>query len=183
MKKSLCALTLVSSLFGAAGTHAADFTVTSTDFAPNGTLVQKQFANAFGCAGGNVSPQIAWKNAPAGTKSFAISMFDPDVPTGSGWWHWVVINIPTSVSELPLGAGSEGGKMPEESIVTNNDAGQRGYLGACPPAGQTHRYVITVKALGVEKLDLPANASGALVGLMTNMNKLGEATVTVKGRR
>ncbi|XBQ14661.1 MAG: YbhB/YbcL family Raf kinase inhibitor-like protein [Nitratireductor rhodophyticola] len=126
---------------------------------------------------------MSWENAPEGTQSFAVSMYDPDAPTGSGWWHWVAINVPASVTKLEQGAGSQEGKLPAGAIMTNNDAGMPGYLGACPPEGQTHRSVITVKALSVEKLELPANASGALVGFMTNMNKIGEATVTYEAGR
>jgi Raf kinase inhibitor-like YbhB/YbcL family protein len=183
MKKIMLALALTGSLFTTTGAQAAKFVVTSTDAAANGKLTQAQFANSFGCTGGNISPQISWKNAPKGTKSFAISMYDPDAPTGSGLWHWVAINIPASVSEIPQGAGSQGGKMPDGALTTNNDAGAAGFLGACPPEGQTHRYVITVKALSVEKLDLPANTSGAIVGFMTNSKKLGEATITFKAGR
>ncbi|MBG0511608.1 YbhB/YbcL family Raf kinase inhibitor-like protein [Agrobacterium sp. MOPV5] len=179
----MLALGLTGSLFTITGAQAAKFIVTSTETTVDGKLTQAQFANSFGCTGGNISPQISWKNAPKGTKSFAISMYDPDAPTGSGLWHWVVINIPASVSELPQGVGSQAGRMPEGVLTTNNDAGAAGFLGACPPEGQTHRYVITVKALSVEKLDLPANTSGAIVGFMTNAKKLGEATITFKARR
>jgi Raf kinase inhibitor-like YbhB/YbcL family protein len=174
-------LILAGSAFAAAGAYAADFTVTSSNV--KDTLGQAEFANSFGCSGGNLSPQLSWKNAPAETKSFAVSIFDPDAPTGSGWWHWIVANIPAKVTELPKGAGSQGGVMPEGSFTATNDAGTPGYIGACPPAGQIHRYVVTVKALKVEKLDLPPNASGALVGFMTNMNKIGEATIVFTAGR
>lgn len=181
MKHILRAFTLASAVLLTGTAYASSFTV-STPGASK-PLSQTHFANGFGCAGGNLSPEISWKNAPKGTKSFAVSMYDPDAPTGSGWWHWVAINIPASVSELAEGAGSSMDKMPVGSMMTGADVGQSVYFGACPPKGETHRYIITVKALGVEKLDLPANASGALAGFMTNMNKLDEATVTLKATR
>lgn len=183
MKHILRALSFSGALLAMGSAHAADFTVSSAAADAGMRLSEKYFANGFGCAGGNLSPQISWKNAPKGTKSFAISMYDPDAPTGSGWWHWVAINIPASVSELPEGAGSSIDKMPSGSTMTDTDVGQSAYFGACPPKGETHRYVITVKALSVEKLDLPANASGALAGFMTNANKLGEAKITFKAGR
>lgn len=183
MAQTLRALAFAGTLLTLGAAQAADFTLKSADAGADRTLAQPLYANAFGCSGGNVSPQISWENAPKGAKSFVVTMYDPDAPTGSGWWHWVAVNIPASVSGLPRGSGSESGKMPEGAMMTNNDAGQPAYLGACPPEGQTHRYVITVKALKVEKLDLPANATGAMVGLMSNMNSLGEATLTLKAGR
>ena len=175
------ALTFSTALLTVGTAYASDFTASSPG--ADKPFSETHFANGFGCTGGNLSPHISWKNAPKGTKSFAVSMYDPDAPTGSGWWHWVAINIPASVSELPEGAGSAMDKMPAGSIMTGTDVGQSAYFGACPPKGETHRYVITVKALGVEKLDLPSNASGALVGFMTNANKLGEAKITFKAGR
>ncbi len=183
MKHILRALGFSGAFLAMGSAYAADFTVSSATADASMRLSEKYFANGFGCAGGNLSPQISWKNAPKGTKSFAISMYDPDAPTGSGWWHWVAINIPASVSELPEGAGSSIDKMPSGSMMTGTDVGQSAYFGACPPIGETHRYVITVKALSVEKLDLPANASGALVGFMTNANTLGETKITFKAGR
>lgn len=162
--------------------QAAEFKVESASQL-DGRLPAAQFADSFGCHGGNQSPQVKWSGAPAGTKSFVVTLYDPDAPTGSGWWHWVVANIPASVSELPVGAGSAGGKMPAGAVAINNDAGQAGYLGACPPAGQDHRYVITVHALNVDKLDLPSNATPALVGFMSWANGLGKASMTLRGSR
>ncbi|MDH0127110.1 YbhB/YbcL family Raf kinase inhibitor-like protein [Brucella intermedia GD04153] len=181
MKHILRALTFNGALLAMGTAYATDFTVSSPG--ANRLLSETHFANGFGCAGDNLSPQISWKNAPKGTKSFAVSMYDPDAPTGSGWWHWVAINIPASISELPEGAGSNMDKMPAGSMMTGTDVCQSAYFGACPPKGETHRYVITVKALSVEKLDLPTDASGALAGFMTNASKLGEATITFKARR
>lgn len=142
------------------------------------TFAQTQVANTFGCSGGNVSPQLSWTGAPAGTKSFALTIYDPDAPTGSGWWHWVVVNIPASVTQLTSGASP--GKMPAGSLETRTDFGKSGYGGPCPPAGdKAHRYIFTVYALKVDKLDLDAQASGAMAGFMIRSNSLGSATFTV----
>jgi Raf kinase inhibitor-like YbhB/YbcL family protein len=159
-----------------------NFTVSSAD-AENGILPYRHFANMFGCSGDNLSPAISWQGAPEGTKSFVVTMYDPDAPTGSGWWHWVVIDIPATVTSLPRGAGSQGGSMPQGAVQTNTDMGAPGYGGACPPVGDTHRYVITVKALNVARLEIPPNATGALVGLLSNMYSLGQATLTLTGSR
>ena len=131
-----------------------------------------------GYTGGNRSPHLAWEGAPAGTKSFVVTLYDPDAPTGSGWWHWVVINIPASIKELPADAGS-GGHLPAGAVQTRTDFGAPGYGGAAPPAGRTHHYIFTVHALKVERLDLDAQASGALVGFMVFMNGIGKASLTV----
>ena len=140
------------------------------------TFAQTQVANTFGCSGGNVSPQIAWTGAPAGTKSFALTLYDRDAPTGSGWWHWVVVNIPTSVTQLASGASPS--EMPAGSLETRTDFGKPGYGGPCPPPGETHRYIFTIYALKVDKLDLDAQASGAMAGFMIRSNSLGSATLT-----
>ncbi|WP_349437889.1 YbhB/YbcL family Raf kinase inhibitor-like protein [Pararhizobium sp. A13] len=170
----------VSMVAGAA--FAADFTVTSSDFA-SGKVEQAQFWNAMGCTGGNISPEISWSNAPEGTKSFVVTLYDKDAPTGSGWWHWVVVNIPASATSLPAGAGSDAGKLPEGAIMTPTDTGAAGYGGACPPDGTEHDYTITVKALGVDKLPVPDDATPALVGFVSNMNTLAVATISAKGSR
>jgi len=161
---------------------AADFKVTTSD-AKDGRFGPAQFSGVFGCTGGNVSPQIAWSGAPEGTKSFFVSIYDKDAPTGSGWWHWVVANIPANVSELPQGAGNDAAKLPAGALQTPTDNGQAGYGGPCPPVGQTHDYVITVKALKVDKLPVPPNATGALAGLVSNMNSLAQTSITIKAGR
>lgn len=170
------------SVFLAGSVMAADFKVTISD-AKDGRFGQAQFANVFGCTGGNVSPQISWSGAPEGTKSFLVSMYDKDAPTGSGWWHWVVANIPATVTELPQGAGNDASKLPAGALQTPADNGKAGYGGPCPPVGQTHDYVITVKALKVDKLPVPPNATGAMTGLMSNMNSLTQASITIQAGR
>jgi len=130
----------------------------------------------FGCEGGNQSPQLSWSGAPKGTKSFALIAYDPDAPTGSGWWHWSVVNLPASATQLA--AGASGQAMPAGAREMRNDYGVAGFGGACPPPGAMHRYIFTIHALGVEKLDLPADASNALTGFMINANSLAHATIT-----
>lgn len=124
-----------------------------------------------------------WSGAPEGTKSFVVTLYDKDAPTGSGLWHWVVVDIPADATSLDEGAGNDGATLPHGARMTNTDMSVPGFLGACPPPGETHEYRITVKALKVEQLELPANASPALVGFMSNMNKLAEASVVAKGSR
>ena len=162
--------------------EAAAFTLTSSAFKNNAAIPEKYAFNQMGCTGQNVSPPLEWKNVPAGTKSLALMVHDPDAPTGSGWWHWVVYNIPASATELPEGAGTADGKgLPAGSAQGNTDFGSPGFGGACPPKGdKPHRYIFTVYALKTDKLDIPAGATAALVGFMINANKLGAASFTAK---
>jgi Raf kinase inhibitor-like YbhB/YbcL family protein len=131
----------------------------------------------FGCSGSNRSPQLAWSGAPAGTRSFAVTCYDPDAPTGSGFWHWVVVNIPPSVTELPLDAGNPAsGKMPSGALQLRNDVGTREHVGPCPPEGDhPHRYLFTVFAVGVEALQVNADTSAAVAGFMLHFNTLDKA--------
>lgn len=153
----------------------AAFTLTSAAFAPGGMLTNEQVYDGFGCTGGNVSPALAWSDAPAGTKSFALMVHDPDAPTGSGWWHWVVYNLPASAHSLPAGAGSADGKhLPAGATQGRTDFGTIGYGGACPPQGdKPHRYEFRLYALKVEKLEVPADATAALIGFMVRANAIG----------
>ena len=161
-----------------AGAGAANaMTVTSPDIKSGGKIANEQVFNGWDCTGKNVSPALAWSGAPKGTKSFAISMYDPDAPTGSGFWHWWVANIPASVTSLPKGAGSGTG-LPEGAVQPHNDFSLAGYGGPCPPKGKPHHYVITVYALKVDKLDVDANASAAVFGFNANANALAKATLT-----
>ena len=156
------------------------FALTSTDL-KNGAFADDQVLNTFGCSGNNVSPQLSWTNAPAGTKSFVLTMFDPDAPTGSGFWHWVVVNIPASTSALPNGASKDAAKLPVGSLETRTDLGAPGYGGPCPPArDKPHRYVFTLHALKVEKLDVDLQTSAALVGFNVHMEEIGRATLTAR---
>lgn len=161
----------------ASSAAAEDFRLSSTSVAEGAKLATAQVFEGFGCKGGNQSPNLTWSSAPVGTKSFAITVYDPDAPTGSGWWHWNVVNIPANVTELPADA-SEKGALPKGSMEIRNDYGAAGFGGACPPPGEMHRYVFTVHALGIEKLDLPKDASNALAGFMIRANSIGEARIT-----
>jgi len=131
----------------------------------------------FGCNGGNQSPQLAWSGAPEGTRSFALTCFDPDAPTGSGFWHWVVANIPASVTSLELDAGNPAsGRMPAGAVTVRNDAGTREFIGPCPPQGDhPHRYYFTIFAVGAEALSVNADTTPAVVGFQLHFNTLAKA--------
>ena len=158
------------------------FSVTSSDFKEGATWSSKQVYKGMGCTGENASPQLAWKGAPVGTKSFAVTVYDPDAPTGSGWWHWVVYNLPATTMTLPTGAGDPAKKLvPAPAMQARTDFGVPGFGGACPPPGdKPHSYVITVFALKVPKIDVPETASPAMIGFYLNANKLGTAKLTGK---
>ena len=159
--------------------HAeGSFQLSSPDIAEGHQLDQQFVLQGFGCDGGNTSPALAWRGAPEGTQSYVVTLYDPDAPTGSGWWHWVAFNIPAEVTSLKQGAGSEDGGMPDGAIQSRTDFGTPGFGGACPPEGTVHRYQFRVHALGVEKLDLDENASAALVGFMTRANAIDTAVLT-----
>ncbi|MEV9593383.1 YbhB/YbcL family Raf kinase inhibitor-like protein [Aliarcobacter butzleri] len=168
MKKVLLSLGLCASFL-----LANNFTLTSSDL--KGQLTKKQEFNGFGCTGENISPELSWKDAPKGTKSFAITVYDPDAPTGSGWWHWVAFDISKDKFTLPTGFGNSESKDVIQSIT---DYGKSGFVGACPPIGdKAHRYVFTVYALDIETLGLDKNASPALVGFYLNAHSLAKASL------
>ncbi|GBR01049.1 kinase inhibitor [Acetobacter oeni] len=154
------------------------FTLTSTAFVNGATLPPAQVYSGMGQTGGNLSPPLRWDGAPAGTRSFVVTLYDPDAPTGSGWWHWVVINIPADVASLPEGAGSGKAGLPDGALQIRTDFGVAGYGGAAPPPGRVHRYIFTVTALDVPKLEVPADASPALIGFMLNHHRLSSAQLT-----
>jgi Raf kinase inhibitor-like YbhB/YbcL family protein len=157
---------------------AGSFTLTSSDIANGKFMGKAQEFQGFGCSGGNQSPQLSWSGAPAGTAAFAILVHDPDAPTGSGWWHWQLVNIPKEVTTLAAGAAAPAG-----SQSMNNDYGAKGFGGACPPPKHgVHRYQFTVYALS-KALELPANASGALTGYMVKANSLGSSTIEALYKR
>jgi Raf kinase inhibitor-like YbhB/YbcL family protein len=157
-----------------AGTAA--FTLTSPDVAEGKTIAEAQVFNSFGCHGRNISPALSWSNAPAGTKSFALLVHDPDAPTGSGWWHWVVYDIPADVTSLAAGAGDpKKNLMPATAVQGRTDFGTSGYGGPCPPPGKPHHYYFRLYALKVAKLDVPADATAALIGFNVKANSLGKA--------
>ncbi len=173
---AVAVLLLASSAFAV----AADFTVASKDVAPGKPVAPEFIFSGFGCSGGNVSPQLQWSGAPAGTQSFALTIYDPDAPTGSGWWHWFVVNLPATTTSLAKGSGTaDGAKLPPGTQQIRTDFGARGYGGPCPPAGdKPHRYIVTVHALKVATLEIPADATAALAGFMVNANSIGKASFT-----
>jgi len=148
------------------------FSVYSNDFKNGASLTKSNEFNGFGCNGKNIAPKIKWKNSPAETKSFAFTIYDPDAPTGSGWWHFVSYNI--SAKEKSIYAN----RLPKGSIIVANDSGSKDYMGPCPPIGHgKHHYHFNVYALDVENLDIPANATAAFAGYMINQHKIASATM------
>lgn len=179
-KKSLIPLLCALGLGAGASLTVQALELSSTDIANGKTLDGAQVYQGFGCTGGNVSPALSWSNVPAGTKSFAITAYDPDAPTGSGWWHWTAYDLPASLRTLPAGAGKLGG-LPGGAKQGRNDYGSNDFGGACPPQGdKPHRYIFTVFALKVDRLEVPADASAALIGYMLNANKLATASLTAR---
>lgn len=155
----------------------AEMTLTSPDFVDGGTLPEAQVLNGFGCSGANVSPALAWTGAPEGTKSFLLTAYDPDAPTGSGWWHWTVANIPADVSSLAAGASPAA--LPDGAVEGRTDFGAPGFGGACPPQGVTpHRNVFTIYAMPEANLPLDGNASGAMFGFYAKGLSLAQAELT-----
>ena len=152
--------------------HADDFMLTSAAILEGGALDTAQVFQGFGCEGGNMAPDLAWSGVPEGTESFALTVYDPDAPTGSGWWHWFAFNIPADVTALAAGEA-----VPAGAVELKNDYGAVGFGGACPPPGEVHRYQFTVHALGTT-LELDESVSNALAGFMVNANSLASASIT-----
>ncbi|MBP7155897.1 MAG: YbhB/YbcL family Raf kinase inhibitor-like protein [Flavobacteriales bacterium] len=157
--------------------QSGTFTLHAPELGGQATL--QEVFNGMGCSGKNLSPALSWTNAPEGTKSFAITLYDPDAPTGSGWWHWVVFDIPATTKELPMGVGTpKQGVLPVGAVQSMTDFGAPGYGGPCPPIGHgLHTYTLTVHALDVEKLGLDQTATAPMVGFNLSMHTLGKATL------
>ena len=155
------------------------FEVTSADCSDGATLAAPQVSGVMGAGGEDRSPQLSWSGFPEGTQSFAVTVYDPDAPTTSGFWHWVVANIPASVTELPSGAGDKDSpQLPAGAVQFRNDAGFAGYIGAAPPSGHgVHRYFVAVHALDVADLGVPAEASPAFVGFNLFSHTLARAVL------
>ncbi|MCE1186176.1 MAG: YbhB/YbcL family Raf kinase inhibitor-like protein [Rhodocyclales bacterium] len=155
----------------------ADMQLQAPELSPGGRLPPAQVYQGFGCEGGNQSPALHWNGAPQGTRSFALTVYDPDAPTGSGWWHWIVYDLPASTQQLPADAGKASApQLPTGARMGPNDYGSASFGGACPPPGdKPHRYIFTLHALDVEQLALPAKPSAALIGYMIKAHSLGEA--------
>lgn len=185
MYKKLLTAVIISSLSSSAFAAGA-FTLKADDI-KNGRFSQQQVLSSdygSGCTGENISPALSWKNAPKGTKSFVLTIYDRDAPTGLGWVHWVVANIPADVNKLPAGITADGKNLPAGAIQTRTDFGKPGYGGACPPKGRKHRYEITLTALKIDKLpNITSESMAARVGFLTKANSLGSAKVTVVHQR
>ena len=170
----------VSSLLLTCALAVSAFELRSTDVADGAALSKAQVFSGFGCSGDNVSPALTWTGAPAGAKSFALTVYDPDAPTGSGWWHWIVFDLPAGTGSLARGIGRRA-SLPAGARQARNDYGTADFGGACPPMGDApHRYVFTIYALKVDKLDVPQAASAALVGYMINAHQIGKASITAR---
>ena len=178
MKQAFLATALVSA---ASLSQAAGFMLNSPDIQANGMIPPSFEYQGFGCAGDNTSPALKWRGAPKNTKAFAVTVYDPDAPSGSGWWHWMVINIPADVHELAANAGAVGdANVPQGARQIRSDFGTTGWGGMCPPQGdKPHHYTFTVYALK-DKLDVPADATAALAGYMIHGNSLGKASFTAR---
>ena len=180
-------LALFASGVDEAQAQAAPFTLSSPDL-PGNAFPVKFILNGFGCAGANTSPALIWSNVPAGTKSLSLQVHDPDAPTGSGFWHWAVYDMPPTTAGLAQGAGNAPTSLPAGAYGGNTDfvdtgatGGNGNYGGPCPPQGdRPHRYVFTVHALKVDRFDVPAGASPAMVGYFLGMNRLGQATLEAR---
>ncbi|MFT4568997.1 MAG: Raf kinase inhibitor-like YbhB/YbcL family protein [Saprospiraceae bacterium] len=175
---TIVALALTASVFA-----QETFTLTSADLGGEATITEE--FDGFGCTGKNKSPQLSWKNAPEGTKSFAITMYDPDAPTGSGWWHWVVVDIPASASTFIQNAGKVDLDLaPEGAIQSITDYGAYGYGGPCPPVGHgIHEYMITIHALKTDKLGTNADTNPAVVGFNIWNNTIAKASIVAYYKR
>lgn len=153
------------------------FTLTSADITDGRPLKNAQVSGMMGAGGEDVSPQLSWSGFPEETRSFAVTVFDPDAPTASGFWHWAVANLPATVTELPAGVG-DGSLLPGDALTLCNDAGMRRFVGAAPPPGHGyHRYFVAVHALSVEKLDLAEDASPAYLGFNIFMKAIARAVI------
>jgi Raf kinase inhibitor-like YbhB/YbcL family protein len=174
-------LSLFILLVSSSPVAAGEFALSSPELADGQTMKDEQIYSGFGCRGGNISPALSWSNPPQATKSYAVTVYDPDAPTGSGWWHWVIFNIPAGVDGLVKNAGNPAsGLAPQESVQSRTDFGVPGYGGACPPTGNSpHRYVFTVYALDVDRLDLNPEVTAALVGFTINQHLIAKDTITV----
>ena len=174
---------LLISIVGLTTASAQNFTLKSNDI--GGQLTKTQEFEGFGCSGKNISPQLSWENAPEGTKSFAITVYDPDAPTGSGWWHWLVFDIPSNTTELVANAGNIEAKLtPKGAIQSVTNYGAAGFGGACPPEGHgLHQYIFTVYALKTKSLGLNAETNPAIVGYYLHNNTIAKASIVAYYQR
>jgi Raf kinase inhibitor-like YbhB/YbcL family protein len=180
MKSRLAVLATSLIALSSAGAQKSSLKLTSPDVQEGKAIPAAQVFSGMGCTGKNTSPALSWSGAPAGTKSFALTVYDPDAPTGSGWWHWVVYNIPANVTSLAAGAGDpKRNLLPAGAAQGNTDFGTPGYGGPCPPPKDTpHHYHFTLFALDTDKLDIPAGATAAYVGFNVHAHTLAKTDLT-----
>ncbi len=179
--KKLSLILMMSAIFSTSIFAQKTFTLTSKDLGGEASKIQE--FNGFGCSGENQSPHLSWKNAPEGTKSFAVTMYDPDAPTGSGFWHWIVVDIPANVNELVTNAGTKN-LVPKGAIQSITDYGIKGFGGPCPPVGHGyHQYIITVYALKTNKLGTDENTNAAVVGFNLWSQTLAKASIVAYYKR
>ncbi len=177
MKTISLTLALLSLGIATQSAQAGDFKLSSKSVKQGAAVSAQHYWNNFGCSGGNVMPDLAWQGAPADTKSFAVSFYDKDAPTGSGFWHWVLYDIPAKTTNLA--GGENGGVLPTDAVEGNTDLGKPGFFGPCPPVGRKHHYVYTVHALKVDKLPVDKAASPAFVGFVLWQNTIAKTTLQV----
>jgi Raf kinase inhibitor-like YbhB/YbcL family protein len=179
-RRPLFALAILSAAVVVATSARAEdaFSLTSTDFRAGGAVNATQLLDQGDCKGGNRSPQLSWRGAPAGTRSFAVTMFDPDAP-GPGWWHWAVADIPATVSLLPTNASASGFLKKLGAVEARNDYNINGYGGPCPPPGKPHRYVVTVYALNTADLRLATGRPAQIFDHEIGTATLGSARIVV----
>ncbi len=173
MNAIFTAITATVTLFNVGVAAAEEFKLTSPDVAQGQSITGAQYWNNFGCIGDNERPDLNWSGAPDGTKSFAVTFYDNDAPTGSGFWHWVIYDIPATAT------GIGGDADPLGAVEGNTDVGVPGYAGPCPPVGRIHTYTYTVHALKSEKLDVPNSATAPLTGFFLYQNTIAKATLDV----
>lgn len=164
-------------LLGSTSCLASEMQLAVPDLVKDG-FTNKFIYNQFGCQGENISPNISWHNVPKDAKSLVVTMYDPDAPTGSGWWHWTVVNIPVDVTALERSAGNNPDLLPKGSQVVRNDFGVVSYGGPCPPEKSDHRYQFTLYALDIDHIDVNEQTTPALIGFMVNSHLISKATVT-----
>ena len=168
------------SLYACSQTYDNQFIIFSPDIGGNGEIQAVQVFNGFGCTGGNQSPALSWRNAPAGTQSFLITLYDRDAPTGSGFWHWTVMDLPPATTSLPTNAGTLGSTtLPKGALQGYTDFGTSAYGGPCPPVGDPpHHYTFTVYAMKIPSAGLTSGAPGALVSFVAKANSISSASFT-----
>lgn len=180
-RQVLFALVCAALLAGACGAAGRPFRLTSSDLPPNRPISERHIANAWGCHGNEESPSLQWSGAPPGTRSFAITMYDSAKPPTSGWWHWIVYDLPSTVSDLPRGSGNPGSAgLPAgaKQGLPDGDAPEPRYYGPCPAAGAPpHNYLITVYALNVDRLDLPATATAAYIDYVITTKAIAKSSM------